>query len=101
MGFSEKWMGWLEACVFSGRVLALVNGSPTKEVNMQKGPQGRGSIGTFPFFLIVAEGLGSLITRAVGQGIFLGCDFDNSCNFSYFQYTDDAILMDKTSFENM
>lgn len=48
MRFCEKWMSWMETCVFSGRVSVLVNVSPTKEVVMQKGLR-QGSACSFSF----------------------------------------------------
>lgn len=29
MGFNEKWRSWMNACIFSGSVSVLMNGSPT------------------------------------------------------------------------
>lgn len=37
MGFCDKWMGWMEATVFSGQVSVLINGSPTEEITLHKG----------------------------------------------------------------
>jgi hypothetical protein len=36
-GFCEKWIAWIRACVFSGNLSVLVNGSPTSEINIQRG----------------------------------------------------------------
>lgn len=37
LGFADKWIDWMRACVFSGKLSVLVNGSPTDEVNIQRG----------------------------------------------------------------
>lgn len=37
MGFSAKWIKWMEACVFSSSMPLLVNGSVTNDFNMEKG----------------------------------------------------------------
>jgi hypothetical protein len=36
-GFAGKWIDWIKACVFAGNLLVLVNGSPTSEINIQRG----------------------------------------------------------------
>jgi hypothetical protein len=36
-GFCEKWIQWIQACVFAGSLSVLVNGSPTFEINIQRG----------------------------------------------------------------
>jgi hypothetical protein len=49
-GFCEKWIDWIQACVFSGNMSVLVNGSPTEEINIQRGlKQGTPSPISFPY----------------------------------------------------
>ncbi|GJY94381.1 RNA-directed DNA polymerase, eukaryota [Tanacetum coccineum] len=36
-GFSDKWRGWIRACLQSARTSILVNGSPTKEFSFKRG----------------------------------------------------------------
>nr|GEV98974.1 RNA-directed DNA polymerase, eukaryota [Tanacetum cinerariifolium] len=36
-GFGEKWCKWIQSCLYSSRGSVLVNGSPTKEFQFQKG----------------------------------------------------------------
>jgi hypothetical protein len=68
-GFAEKWIAWMKACVCAGNLSVLVYGSPTMEVNISRGlKQGDPSA---PFlFLLVVEGLGLLMSRAVSIGFF-------------------------------
>lgn len=78
----------------------LVNGSPTKEVKMQKGLRQDDPLAPFLFF-IVAEGLGGLMRSAVAKGIFSGFNYGHSGSASYLQYADDTLLLGEVSFDNM
>ncbi|XP_071699997.1 uncharacterized protein [Rutidosis leptorrhynchoides] len=37
MGFGDKWIKWIKACLCSASISALVNGSPTNEFNPSRG----------------------------------------------------------------
>jgi hypothetical protein len=36
-GFCDLWIDWIRACVFAGNLSVLVNGSPSSEINIQRG----------------------------------------------------------------
>jgi hypothetical protein len=36
-GFCDKWIEWMRVCVFAGNLSVLVNGSPTGEIDIQRG----------------------------------------------------------------
>jgi exonuclease III len=63
-GFSNKWISWMRACIFAGNLSVLINGSPTQEVSISKGLKQGDPLAPF-LFLLVAEGLGTLMSRAV------------------------------------
>ncbi|XP_058726932.1 uncharacterized protein LOC131598334 [Vicia villosa] len=63
-GFNDKWRSWIRVYVFSDNLTILVNGCPTHRISIQKVLKQGDLLATF-LFLLVAEGLSSLIFRAV------------------------------------
>jgi len=55
VGLCAKWVRWTKACVFGGSMSILVNGSPTEEINIQRGLKQGDPLALF-LFLLVAEG---------------------------------------------
>jgi len=37
VGKCAKWVAWMKACIFGGSMSILVNGSPTVEIDIQRG----------------------------------------------------------------
>jgi hypothetical protein len=50
-GFREKWILWIKSYVFAGSLSVLVNGSPSQEVNIQRGLKQGDPLAPFLFFL--------------------------------------------------
>lgn len=71
MGFSEKWRLWMSECWSSASVSVLLNGSPTEEFCMGKGLRQGDPLSPF-LFLIAAEGLSVMFSKAVELGLFKG-----------------------------
>ncbi|XP_045791386.1 uncharacterized protein LOC123886091 [Trifolium pratense] len=63
-GFSVKWRNWMKACVCVGNLSILVNGSPTEEIQIKRGLKQGAPLAPL-LFLLVAEGLGGLMRKAV------------------------------------
>jgi hypothetical protein len=100
-GFCPKWIGWIKACVFGGSLSVLVNGSPTNEINIQRGLKQGDPLAPF-LFLLVAEGLGGAMNRAVEVGLFKGFAIRNSgLVISHLQYADDTLCIGEASVDNL
>jgi hypothetical protein len=100
-GFSEKWIDWMKVCVFAGNLSVLVNGSPTGEINIQRGLKQGDPLAPF-LFLLVAEGLGGLMKRAVELSRFWGFRIGNQGSVvSHLQYADDTLCIGEPTLENL
>ncbi|MCI58454.1 putative non-LTR retroelement reverse transcriptase, partial [Trifolium medium] len=62
--FCDKWRAWMRVCVCSGNMSVLVNGCPTEEINIKCGLK-QGDPLAPHLFLLVVEGLGALMRKAV------------------------------------
>lgn len=99
-GFAEKWIAWIRTCMFSGKLSVLVNGSPSQEVNIQRGLKQGNPLAPF-LFLLVAEGLSGLIRSAISLGKFKGFRVGRSdVVISHLQYADDTLLIGEASYDN-
>jgi hypothetical protein len=100
-GFSDKWRAWIRACVYAGSMSVLVNGSPTAEINIQRGLKQGDPLAPF-LFLLVAEGLGGLMKKAVETNRFRGFKVgSNGVIVSHLQYADDTLCISEASIENL
>jgi hypothetical protein len=90
-GFCDKWIDWIRVCVFAGNLSVLVNGSPTEEINIQRGLKQGDLLAPF-LFLIVAEGFSGVMCKAVDVGSFKGLMIGREpVRVSHLQYADDTI----------
>ncbi|PNX97042.1 cytochrome p450 [Trifolium pratense] len=100
-GFDAKWRSWVKACVFAGSLSVLVNGSPTEQIDISKGLKQGDPLAPF-LFILVAEGLGALMKKAVELGFFKGIQFPNEgANISHLQYADDTLFVGEACVENL
>jgi hypothetical protein len=100
-GFREKWILWIKSYVFAGSLSVLVNGSPSQEVNIQRGLKQGDPLAPF-LFLLVAEGIGLLMKRAILLGFFKPIVVNNSnVSISHLQYADDTIFIGENCVENL
>jgi hypothetical protein len=79
----------------------LVNGSPTEEINIQRGLKQGDPLAPF-LFLLVAEGLGGLMKKAVELNRFKGFKVGNrGVVVSHLQYADDTLCLGEATLENL
>jgi hypothetical protein len=100
-GFGDKWIRWIKACVFAGNLSVLVNGSPTPEVNIQRGLKQGDPLAPF-LFLLVAEGFAGLMRSAVEKKLFKGFGVGpDNLIVSHLQYADDTLCIGEATMENL
>jgi hypothetical protein len=101
MSFDEVWIGWIRACVCGGNLSVLVNGSPTREISIQRGLKQGDPLAPF-LFLLVAEGFGGAMRRAEQLRIFKGFNIrSGGPTISHIQYADDTLCIGEASVENL
>ncbi|MCI07614.1 LINE-1 reverse transcriptase like, partial [Trifolium medium] len=84
-----------------GNLSVLVNGSPTEEINIRRGLKQDGPLAPL-LFLLVAEGLGGLMRRAVEINKFrpflVG---GGAAPISILQYADDTLCIGEATVDNL
>ncbi|XP_071708985.1 uncharacterized protein [Rutidosis leptorrhynchoides] len=90
LGFGNKWRGWILGCLKSARTSVLVNGSPTRELQIKRGLRQGDPLNPF-LFIIVMEGLHLTINRAMERRFIRGINVGN-ISHSHFMYADDVII---------
>jgi hypothetical protein len=99
--FCSKWKEWIRACVFAGSMSVLVNGSPSEEINIQRGLKQGDPLAPF-LFLLVAEGLGGVMKKGVELNRFHGFRVGGSnVVVSHLQYADDTLCVGEASITNL
>jgi hypothetical protein len=100
-GFGDLWIDWIKACVFAGNLSVLVNGSPTSEINIQRGLKQGDPLAPF-LFLLVVEGFSGVMRRAVELNLFKGFTVGRGgVVVSHLQYADDTLLIGEASVTNL
>lgn len=76
LGFPQKWVSWIKECLSSPCVFVLVNGSPTKQFQMQKGVRQGDPLSPF-LFIIATEGLNWIFKNVEVEGLIKGLVMSN------------------------
>nr|GEW10654.1 hypothetical protein [Tanacetum cinerariifolium] len=96
----EKWCSWIDACLKPSSMSVLVNGSLTMEFGLERGVRQGDRLSPF-LFILMAEGLNSMIKEVVQKGIFKGNKVGSErVVVSRLQYADDTIFFGKRDKEN-
>ncbi|PNX65871.1 cytochrome p450, partial [Trifolium pratense] len=100
-GFSPKWRAWMKSCVCGGNLSVLVNGCPTEEIQIRRGLKQGDPLAPLLFILVV-EGLGGLMRRAVEVNKFRPFLVGGvEVPVSLLQYADDTLCIGEATVENL
>jgi len=83
LGFNERWIKWIRACLESATLSILVNGSPTDEFKPKRGLRQGDPLTPF-LFLIVAEGMTGLVREASRKKLLEGIEVGyRACKYKF------------------
>ncbi|GJY82997.1 RNA-directed DNA polymerase, eukaryota [Tanacetum coccineum] len=99
MGFDNKCVRWIKACLESARSSVLVNGSPTMEFQLQRGLRQGDPLAPF-LFILAMEGFHIAMEDAIEAKKFVGINIGDIC-LSHLIYADDVIVLGEWSKCNM
>ncbi|KAL9663373.1 hypothetical protein QQ045_018759 [Rhodiola kirilowii] len=92
MGFGVKWRQWILECISTPKLAVVVNGSPIEEFSMERGLRQGNPLSPF-LFLMVAEGLSRLLSKAKDVGDLRGVELvRNGERMNHLQYPDDTVI---------
>jgi len=92
LGFKDKWIKWIKACLTSATISVLVNGSPTKEFRLKRRLRQDDPLAPF-LFLIATEGLAGLVKEASRIGVLEGVRVGYNCvDVKLLQFADDTLF---------
>jgi hypothetical protein len=92
MGFSEKWMQWMMLCVSSVNYSALVNFEKVGPIHPGRGHRQGDPLSPY-LFILVAEGLTALISKAVANGELHGVKICRRApSVSHLLFADDCFI---------
>src|SRR4051812_7255914 len=88
MGFGNRWMRWMEACIFNNNMSILVNGSATMEFKVHRGLRQGDLLSPF-LFVLAMEGLTVLVRKSVELGNFKPFKYGEGDFVDILQFADD------------
>ncbi|GJT12271.1 RNA-directed DNA polymerase, eukaryota, reverse transcriptase zinc-binding domain protein [Tanacetum coccineum] len=99
MGFGNKYVRWIKACLESARSSVLVNGSPTMEFQLERGLRQGDPLAPF-LFILAMEGFHIAMEDAIEAKKYIGINIGDVC-LSHLIYADDVIVLGEWSQFNL
>ncbi|XP_058742173.1 uncharacterized protein LOC131614628 [Vicia villosa] len=100
MGFGVIWRRWMEMLIFQSSMSVLVNGSPTKKFEVEKGLRQGDSLSPF-LFVLVTEGLAGLVKKSVEIGEFQGFGINGNCVVVILQFANDTLIVGERNWRHV
>ena len=92
MGFENKWRLWLWACIAIASISILVNGAPCKPFRMKRGLRHGDPLSPY-LFVMMAEVLSKLLSKAAGMGFFQGIKVGlRAVTLPHLQFANDTLI---------
>ncbi|XP_058776599.1 uncharacterized mitochondrial protein AtMg01250-like [Vicia villosa] len=92
MRFGDRWMRWMEGCVFSKSLSVLVNGTTNKDFRVEKGLRQGDPLSPF-LFVLAMEVLTTLVKKSKEVGEFRGFKINGEKEVDILQFADDTIIL--------
>jgi hypothetical protein len=97
MGFAERWVSLIMACVRSVSYSIVVNGTPVGHINPSRGLRQGDPISPY-FFLLCAEALNSMLSKAESARVITGVPTSKrGPKLTHLFFADDSLLFCKAN----
>ncbi|GKF45570.1 cysteine-rich receptor-like protein kinase [Tanacetum coccineum] len=91
MGFTNRFVSWVSACMLDVHFSILINNSPTKEGVMGRGLRQGDPLSPL-LFILVTEVMSRMLSSSLNRGLLQGVRLDDSYSINHSQFADDTIL---------